>query len=956
MSFNKIREKNYPEMKMLVQVYEHDKTGAIHYHTQYDTIQNTFNVSFRTLPQSSNGVPHILEHSVLNGSKKYPLHGVFFAMQGRNFETFSNAMTGLDTTQYPFSAIDKKGFFNLLSVYLDAVFFPNLEKEVFLQEGWRYTLENNDVNGNLQYSGVVYNEMKGAYANPMSVAFVGLLKNAFKNTQYENYSGGDPLEIPNLSYEEFIDFHKKYYHPSNAIFYTFGSIPVEEIHEKFEEWVLNHFDKQVVDNTINVKNLAINGQSYHGTHPSDSGYIYFKGYEIEDFKNVQDFYELTILTTLLQSGKSDYRNIFMQKDIGVSAESIWLLPVNKSVLTFYYQMDEDNVKDIEMIMSQYFEELIKNGISAEELNNVFDSVELQVREGEAGSNNLGLSTISQYMDAERHGIKEIEDINSLVLFKELKKKLQNKEYFNSLIKKYFIDNKKQFSYLSKADIDFNKKMEAKAQEKLKEKLLTLTLEEKQSIIEESKKLEEIRLKEKDLNILPKLNLTDVTIKYPEERNYQLANIEKSSIYSFISNTKGVDYIKLYYPVQDVEINDIFTQNLVVEIIENLNLKGLSLEDTTLWKDTQIGKLDIGFSLNQTDTGLKANYVVDTKGLSENTSVLLDKVFKFLKEVEFNQELVVSAISNVWRDHITSYQDNAHSFAITEAQSGFSDFTALKKKMIIDYKMNFLKNVVEQIENNDFSIVEKLQRAYEDMFSVAPTVFFCGAEHSNQILMNKLVEQKELFTNEGVPLISFKIEKETNSSAIDLNIPINHVAYVLPVASGDEKDGGALKVLSNYIAPYLHTNVREKGGAYGANASYNTNGLFTLYSYRDPNTLKTVDVFKGLKKFLNDTPISQEELSVSKLNIIKQFNKPQEEIHKAIKQFHRIMKEKGSDEKMLINSVLSTTSQDIVNIANKYFGNEASLAVATNAETINEHLSDWNTLILSEKKPTLKTKI
>jgi Zn-dependent M16 (insulinase) family peptidase len=236
MTFKKIRENNYPEMKMNVTVYEHVETGAQHYHTSYDTVQNSFNVAFTTLPENSNGLPHILEHSVLNGSEKFPMHGVFFAMQGRNFETFSNAMTGFETTQYPFSTIDKKGYFNLLSVYLDAVFFPKLEKEVFLQEGWRYAFKDpKDSTTPLEYSGVVYNEMKGAFTSPVSVAYVEMLKQAFANTQYENYAGGHPNAIPSLTYEDFVAFHKKYYHPTNAIFYTFGSIPVAEIHEKFQD-------------------------------------------------------------------------------------------------------------------------------------------------------------------------------------------------------------------------------------------------------------------------------------------------------------------------------------------------------------------------------------------------------------------------------------------------------------------------------------------------------------------------------------------------------------------------------------------------------------------------------------------------------------------------------------------------------------------------------------------------
>ena len=183
MTFKLIKEEYFPSKKITVSIFEHEKTKARHIHSAYETEENSFSVAFRTLPENSKGIPHILEHSVLCGSKKFPSKNLFFNMRGRNFDTFMNACTGFETTQYPFSSIDKKGFFNLMEVYTDVVFFPTLEKETFLQEGWRYEVKTEGEEKQLVYSGVVYNEMIGAYSNPGRVSFVEMLKAVYKGSQ-----------------------------------------------------------------------------------------------------------------------------------------------------------------------------------------------------------------------------------------------------------------------------------------------------------------------------------------------------------------------------------------------------------------------------------------------------------------------------------------------------------------------------------------------------------------------------------------------------------------------------------------------------------------------------------------------------------------------------------------------------------------------------------------------------
>ena len=946
MTFKKIREQNYPDVKINVQIYQHEVTGAIHHHTQYDTTQNTFNVVFTTLPTSSNGVAHILEHSVLMGSRNFPMHGVFFAMAGRNFETFMNAMTALEGTQYPFSSIDKKGYFNLMKVYLDAVFFPNLEKEIFLQEGWRYAFkEPANSRSELEYSGVVFNEMKGAYADLGRVSYVEMLRNVFHDTQYENFSGGHPVDITNLSYEEFIDFHKKYYHPSNATFYTFGSLDPLEIQQKLEDWVLNEFDKSEVDNRINIKNRNISGQTYQSTHPADEGIIYFRGYELEEFKTIEDMYTAELLLTLLQSGKSDFKESFLQSELSVSADGLHLLPVAVPVLMFDFQMDSDKVQESKHLLNEYFQKMMETGFDTQELDNIFNSIELEVREGEASQENMGLATISRYIGAARYGLTQTEEINDIRILKNIRHKFEDKESFRALLKKYFIDNTKTFDFISHADHDFNKKLEERLSAKVKAVALTLSEEEKEAIVQQSATLEKIRQKEKDFSLLPQLTFKDIEIEYPQEENYEEIQIAGSKTYVFERNTRGVTYFKAHYPLTDFSEDDYHTTKLLLNVMENLPLKGMTVEETSLWKQSHIGELEVGLKIVTHDEKSYDSYLtIEGKALSEYSADLAEKILYFTRELSFdNTGVFVNTVSSAWREYATGYQDNAHKIAMTEAQASFQASNGLKKLLTNDFNNYYLKELMSNIENQVFQtqIIEKVKAMYERVFNFQPLYFICADKPSvnsiKNVLKNAVFVKKEALSQ---PL--FEQKKTYEKKALDMNIPVNHMVYVLQVPPADQKEGGQFQVLSSYVRPYLITNIREKGGAYGAQANYQNNGLFTLFSFRDPNGLQTLHSFEKMGEFLINEKINEKELEMCKLNIIKNFNKPKEEIHLAMKQFEKILKTQGTNEALFIESVLNTTPEDLVNLARHYLVNgHASIVVATNEETSKNEFSAWD---------------
>ncbi len=247
-AFTWIRSERIESLNVTIEEYRHVKTGALHYHIDADNNENVFLVAFRTVPMDSTGVAHILEHTALCGSKKYPVRDPFFMMIRRSLNTFMNAFTSSDWTAYPFASQNRKDFDNLLDVYLDAAFFSRLDELDFLQEGHRVEFKQaNDPQSELEFKGVVFNEMKGAMSSPVSVLWQTLSERLYPTTTYHYNSGGEPANIPDLSYQQLRDFYQTHYHPSNAVFMTFGDIPAYDHQKQFEVKALCHFEQLDVD-------------------------------------------------------------------------------------------------------------------------------------------------------------------------------------------------------------------------------------------------------------------------------------------------------------------------------------------------------------------------------------------------------------------------------------------------------------------------------------------------------------------------------------------------------------------------------------------------------------------------------------------------------------------------------------------------------------------------------------
>lgn len=935
MAFQKLRTKHYPEKKMNVSVYQHIKTGAIHYHTEYDTTENSFNVVFNTYPTSSNGVPHILEHSVLRGSQKYPLKNTFFSTIGRNFDTFLNAMTSPDNTQYPCSSIDETGFLNLMDVYLDAAFFPILDEKVFQQEGWRYEIQKDQMGEDtLNYTGVVFNEMIGAYNDMNHIMFNDILKHVFNTTIYANDYGGNPVNIPDLTYKEFKAFHQEYYHPSNATFFTFGSIPVEKIHAKLDENVLSKFDKKETK-PIDLTGYKIPDQTVHSTHPGEKGLLYNQGWVLNKFKNLEELYEIKFLLSLLHRGSNDLANKFMDTP-GISFEGIDLMPIKIPAINITIAMDDDKSKDCNEIIVSYFNNLIKNGISEQEFNNVFDHLELKNRLGSATSRNIGMSTINEYLNIQQYDIANLEDAHNMDLLKKIRKNLSDPVYLSGLIKKTFINNPNTYKVISKADPLFGDKLKAAIKDKLSEKEKVLTSKEKDGINKINHDLNVYNNEEDNPNIIPTLDLKSITLPVDPSNKLTIKSMNNSQLYSCVDPNNGVVHTSLYFPLTINNHTDLYQFNLMAELLNNMPLKNKTLEETSLWRETGTNNIIAQLQTFPKPNGQVNAYLeISCLALEENTQMIIDKIKTFIKEMDFSKtDLIKQEINNNIRDFINNFQDDAHILASLESQSHVHTTAQ------IDYllSLNFYTEYLYQIKN-DLTEFSKIKSIYENLFNQNPIVLFCGNEQREKSVIDGL---SHLCHYSKTDIKDVSLEKSTQSNkVIDFNLSNNHVIYSFQTPAWSDPDSGCLRVLEKYLVDYLITNIRVKGGAYGAKVVYEPNGSFRFLSYRDPKTKETIQVFDNFTSFIKEMEINDTDLEIRKLNLIKEMKMPLETLQLTKREFVRLMKDQPFSFEEMTQKIINTTVDDLKRMVDKYFINQQpKIVIATNQKTINDHFNDW----------------
>lgn len=896
MSFNVngyevIKEENLKEIDSMGLVLRHKKTGARVVVISNDDDNKVFSIGFRTPPCNSTGVAHIIEHTVLCGSSEFPAKDPFIELSKGSLNTFLNAMTYPDKTLYPIASCNEKDFANLMHVYMDAVFFPNIYKkeEIFKQEGWHYELE--DKEGELVYNGVVYNEMKGAFSAPDQVLFRRIQQAMFPDITYGVESGGDPEFIPDLTYEEFLDFHRTYYHASNSYIYLYGDMDVEERLRFMDEHYLSHFEKQEVDSEIKT-------QAPFGTMREE-----VKEYSIGEGESIEDktflSYNVVIGTSL---DKKLYRAFQILEYALISApgaplkQALLDAGIGKDVLSsfengikqplFSIIAKDSNLSKKEEFLSvikNTLSEIVEKGMDKNSLEGAINFFEFRYREADYGQFPKGLMYGLQLLDSWLYDDeKPFIHICADETFEFLKQAIGT-GYYEELIKTYLIQSNHAALVVVKPSPGLTSRTEAMVREKLAAYKASLSEAQIEQLIEDTKHLHEYEMTpstEEENELIPLLSREDI-------------GKECRPLYNQEKQIKGIKVLH-----HNMHTNKILYMRLSFDVTAYKSAASyLSLLSTMLgYVDTKnYTFLEFANEVNIHTGGLVSDLnVYNKKGFGEEFTACFEirtKMFdtKLSKSLELVEEMLGNTILDnekrlreIIRETRSKMEmkmvSKGHTTAVDRAMSYFSE-SAMFEELVggISY-YDFIVYMDNHFEEKKAELIEELKKWMKIIFRQDNLCISFTADEDGYALLEKKLP-------EWLSCLNGKEPEETKETLEVLKLEgvnegfktpgqVQYVARCGSFANTGKDYTGVLRVLKVILSyDYLWNNIRVKGGAYGCMCGFSMNGTGYFTSYRDPNLRETDKVYKGLFDYIKNFKVSERDMTKYIIGAISSLDVP-----------------------------------------------------------------------------------
>lgn len=873
-AYELVMKEDIAELNSVGYYLKHRKTGARVMLLLNDDNNKVFNIAFRTPVSNDTGVPHILEHSVLCGSKKYSAKDPFVELVKGSLNTFLNAMTYPDKTMYPIASCNDKDYENLMDVYMDAVLNPNIYKkdEIFRQEGWNYHLDDED--GELTINGVVYNEMKGVMSSPDSVVAREGYHYLFPNNTYSFESGGDPEFIPELSYEEFLEFHGKYYHPSNSYIYLYGDIDANERLQWLDNEYLSKYDALEVDSTIPMH------ESFD--KPVEKEVFYAVGNDESDEKKTYFSYG-TVAGSVLEEGlvtaleMLSYSILSMPGapiktaliDAGICEEVYGgLETVNQNIFTITAKNCPSDKKDeFVKIIEDTLKKIVAEGINKDSLRAALNKKEFDFREADFGSYPKGLFYCMDMMDSWLYDDnKPFMYLKMESVFKDLRAKIET-DYFEKLIEKYLLNNNHKLILTTNPKKGLTEEKEEKLAKKLAEYKATLSADEIKKIVADTKELLQYQSEpstKEELEAIPLLKLEDIG-KLPEKLYMEETDIKGiKTIYSEVP-TNGIAYIKMSFDTNVLEMEELPYVPVLTKIIKKIdtaNYDYLSLNNEINLETGGIG-IDTTIYNNVNDS---KNY---SHRLEVSTKVLYDKIDKALELIKelvtntiYDDKKRVKEIVAETKSMTQAYiMGTGHLVAVNRAMSYFSEDAYLSDLTGGIQFYNFIVEMDKAFEQDGDKVIEKLKAVAKKVFNINNLILNITAEKAGY---DKFVEKfhivESMLSDEKLEVKDWKFDLTQLNEGFKTSSQVQYVARC-----GDFKDAGfsyrgAMQVFANIMSyEYLWNNVRVKGGAYGCFGKSVRSGKVYFVSYRDPNLKNTNDVYEGVVDYLRNFNVDDRDI-------------------------------------------------------------------------------------------------
>lgn len=864
---------------------EHEPTGAKIIYLKNDDPENVFCLSFSTIPDSSNGVAHILEHTVLCGSEKFPVKDPFFSMTRRSLNTYMNALTGQDFTCYPAASQIKQDFYNLLDVYLDAVFHPKLFENSFYQEGHRLSFEvDDDPSTPLEYKGIVYNEMKGAMSSPSSKLHEALYAALFPDITYGLNSGGDPKEIPSLTYEELLAFHKKFYHPSRCLFYFYGSFPLEEHLDFIAERILNSADKQGELSSIPLqprfeepKKLTIEYSLSTESSHDNQVYVSF-GWLTANILEQETLLALCILDiALMDTDASPLKMAFLKSGLCTQATSYVDAEITEAPFVINLKGCKAGSEDaLEFLLLSTLKEIAEEGIPKKFIDHALHQLEFHRSEITGDHSPFGLILFMRSALLRQHGVPPEEGLMTHHLFERInRERNDNPRYFEILIEKYLLSNQ----HFVRVTMNPNPNLaneEAEKEVKLLEKIKSqLTEKELQEILKKTEELKAFQEEQDDENpdILPKITLDDVP---KNSKDYPLVKAEVGNLQVFHHDcfTNSIVYADLTWDLPEIHYEDHWLIRLYAILIPQMGCADRSYVDNLEYIQAHLGGFQTSLSFNiQASDCSKFCPAFHIQGKALYTKA--DKLFSLICESVSSVDLSNRArIREIFFKHFTNLQANltqsSLKYATSLVSSGINSFGRLNDQWFgLDYFTQIRKYAqdYEQLEDELIGKLYEIQKAVQP-YSKPHLVIGCDLEMLSEIQIADFYGLTEIPLQVRKPFNINIPVSPVESQARLIASPVAFIAKAFNTISYSHPDSPALSIAANLLDNLsLHRLLREQGGAYGGGASFNNlSGNFLFYSYRDPNIASTFSAFeeavdKVLKGEFDDVNLEEAKLEM-----------------------------------------------------------------------------------------------
>ncbi|MDM3872005.1 insulinase family protein [Porticoccus sp. W117] len=947
-AFEFLRSEAVESLNLTIEEYRHTVTGAQHIHLASDNTENVFLVALRTVPTDSTGVAHILEHTALCGSEKYPVRDPFFMMIRRSLNTFMNAFTSSDWTAYPFASQNLKDFNNLLDVYLDAVFFSRLDELDFAQEGHRVEFaEADNPDSPLVYKGVVFNEMKGAMSSVPSTLWHALCKYLYPTTTYHHNSGGEPECIPDLSYQQLRDFYKTHYHPSNAIFMTFGDIPAVDHQQKFQQQALHRFEKldehiAVADEKRYQEPLQVE-EAYALTEEGDlnNKTHVVLGWLLGKATDLQASMEANLLcSVLLDNSASPLQKALETSNLGTAPSPLCGLDDSQRELCFVCGLegsDPDKEGAVEQMILDVLQDVAENGVPYEQVAASLHQLELQQREIGGDSYPYGLQLILTALTSATHRGDPIALLNLDPVLNYLRGAIQNPDFIKDLARNLLLENRHRVRLTLRPDQQMAERKDAAEAARLAAIKAGLSDQEKQQIVERAHALEQRQHQVDDASILPKVGRDDI----PQDMAYVETTHSDHAITSYAAGTNGLVYQQIVMPLPQLTDEQLDLLPIYTTCLTELGCGEQDYLQTQLHQSQVCGSISAYVTARGTPDDvqqLNGYLTLSAKGLGSNQQAITELMNTTLTQVRFDElprirELV--AQSRARRE--MGVTGSGHQLAMTAASSGIGPGALLAHRWGGMRGIQLIKQLDDKLNSKQEleALAQQLQNIHQQMLSAERKLLLVADadqlhDYQRHFSVASALPENDDFLPFGQPAI-----REQRRQCWTTSTQVNFCAKAYPTVAMDHPDSPALTVLGGFLRNgYLHRAIREQGGAYGGGAGQDNHiGAFRFFSYRDPRIEGTLADFDASLAWLHDEQHSEEQLEEAVLGVISAIDKPGSPAGEAKQTYHAELYGRSREKReQFRNRILQVTLDDLKRVAATYLVEEqASVAVITSPD-------------------------